>query len=75
MNHEASQIETVTVQSGRKLSVTLPKSMEGYTLTANKTALDWKDTLELTLTLEQKHYRSITFAVKAGDTKLSELQS
>ena len=73
--YEASDIQTVTVQSGPKLTVTMPESMEGYTLTANKTKLDWNEDLELTLTLEQKYYRGITFAVKAGDTKLSELQS
>ena len=72
---KASDIQTVTVRPGPKLTVTMPESTEGYTLTANKTALDWKDTLELTLTLEQKYYRGITFAVTAGDTKLSELQS
>ena len=73
--YEASDSKTVTVRPGPKLTVTMPESTEGYTLTANKTALDWKENLELTLTLEQKYYRGITFAVTAGDTKLSELQS
>lgn len=72
-NHEASKIKTVTVQSGRKLTVTLPETTEGYTLTANKTALDWEDTLELTLTLEPTYYRNpMTFGVMAGDQKLLE---
>ena len=73
--YEASDSKTVTVRPGPKLTVTMPESTEGYTLTANKTKLDWNEDLELTLTLEQKYYRGITFAVKAGDTKLSELQS
>ena len=74
-NFKASDIQIVTVRPGPKLTVTMPESTEGYTLTANKTKLDWNEDLELTLTLEQKYYRGITFAVKAGDTKLSELQS
>ncbi len=70
---KASDIQTVTVQPGPKLTVTMPESTEGYTLTANKTALDWKDTLELTLTLEPTYYRNpMTFGVMAGNQKLLE---
>ena len=71
--YEASDIQTVTVRPGPKLTVTMPESTEGYTLTANKTALDWEDTLELTLTLEPTYYRNpMTFGVMAGEQKLLE---
>ena len=70
---KASDIQTVTVQPGPKLTVTMPESTEGYTLTANKTKLDWNEDLELTLTLEQKYYRNpLTFAVQAGSQRLLE---
>ena len=71
--YEASKIKTVTVRPGPKLTVTMPESMEGYTLTANKTKLDWNEDLELTLTLEPTYYRNpMTFGVMAGNQKLSE---
>ena len=71
--YKASDIQTVTVRPGPKLTVTMPESTEGYTLTANKTALDWKENLELTLTLEPTYYRNpMTFGVMAGDQKLLE---
>ena len=71
--YEASDIQTVTVRPGPKLTVTMPESTEGYTLTANKTKLDWNEDLELTLTLEQKYYRNpLTFAVQAGSQRLLE---
>ena len=71
--YEASDIQTVTVRPGPKLTVTMPESTEGYTLTANKTALDWKENLELTLTLEPTYYRNpMTFGVMAGNQKLLE---
>ena len=71
--YEASEIKTVTVRPGPKLTVILPETTEGYTLTANKTALDWKENLELTLTLEPTYYRNpMTFGVMAGNQKLSE---
>ena len=70
---KASDIQTVTVRPGPKLTVTMPESTEGYTLTANKTALDWKENLELTLTLEPTYYRNpMTFGVMAGEQKLLE---
>ena len=71
--YKASDIQTVTVRPGPKLTVTMPESTEGYTLTANKTKLDWNEDLELTLTLEQKYYRNpLTFAVQAGSQRLLE---
>ena len=72
-SYEASDSKTVTVRPGPKLTVTMPESTEGYTLTANKTKLDWNEDLELTLTLEQKYYRNpLTFAVQVGSQKLLE---
>ena len=50
-NYLASATQEVTVQPGRKLKVTLPTKQEGYTLTANKTQLDWHENVELTFQL------------------------
>ena len=50
-NYLPSDTQEVTVQPGRKLKVTLPTKQEGYTLTANKTELDWHDDVVLTFKL------------------------
>ena len=50
-NYLASDIQEVTVQPGRKLTVTLPENQKGYTLTASKTELDWHENVVLTFKL------------------------
>lgn len=71
-NHFASSPETITIQPGPKLTVTLPSPQTGYTLTADKQELSWHDTLTLTLTLETGYYRTASLAVKAGDRVFTE---
>ena len=71
-DYEASPAETVTVEAGRKLTVTLPEPQNGYTLTADKMELSWQDSLTLTLTLAHQYYRTDSFALKAGGQVLTE---
>mgnify|MGYP001727144660 CR=1 FL=1 len=71
-NHFASSPETITIQHGPKLTVTLPSPQTGYTLTADKVELSWHDSLKLTLTVAEGYYKTASFAVKAGNRTLTE---
>ena len=71
-NHFASSPETITIQPGPKLTVTLPSPQTGYTLTADKQELSWHDSLKLTLTLAEGYYKTASLAVKAGDRVFTE---
>ena len=71
-NYLPSDIQEVTVQPGRKLKVTLPTKQEGYTLTANKTELDWHEDVELTFQLKPVGaYKTADFGIwaEAGSEK------
>lgn len=71
-NYLPSDTQEVTVQPGRKLKVTLPKNQEGYTLTANKTELDWHENVELTFKLNPVGvYKAADFGIwaEAGSEK------
>ena len=71
-NHFASSPETITIQPGPKLTVTLPSPQTGYTLTADKVELSWHDSLKLTLTVAEGYYKTASLAVKAGDRVFTE---
>ena len=71
-NYNPTPAETVTIQPGRKLTVTLPEPQTGYTLTADKAELSWHDSLKLTLTVAEGYYKTASFALKAGDRVLTE---
>ena len=71
-NHFASSPETITIQPGPKLTVTLPSPQTGYTLTADKVELSWHDSVTLTLTLETGYYPTASLAIKAGDRVFTE---
>ena len=65
-NYLPSDIQEVTVQPGRKLTLTLPTKQEGYTLTANKTQLDWHEDVELTFQLNPVGaYKAADFGIWA----------
>ena len=71
-NHFASSPETITVQPGRKLKVTLPSPQTGYTLTASKTQLGWHEDVELTFQLDSVGaYKAADFGIwaEAGSEK------
>lgn len=72
-NYRPSDYQEVTVQPGRKLTVTLPTKQEGYTLTANKTQLDWHDDVVLTFQLDSVGaYKAADFGVwkQEGSSKI-----
>lgn len=63
-NYLPSAPQEVTVQPGRKLKVTLPGKQEGYTLTANKTELDWHENVVLIFKLNPVGaYKAADFGV------------
>ena len=71
-NYLPSAIQEVTVQPGRKLTVTLPDKQEGYTLTASKTQLDWHENVTLTFQLNPVGaYKAADFGIwaEAGSEK------
>ena len=71
-NHFASSPETITIQPGPKLTVTLPSTQTGYTLTASKTQLGWHEDVELTFQLDSVGaYKAADFGIwaEAGSEK------
>lgn len=71
-NYLPSTTQEVTVQPGRKLTVTLPDKQEGYTLTASKTQLDWHEDVELSFQLDSVGaYKAADFGIwaEAGSEK------
>lgn len=71
-NYLPSAIQEITVQPGRKLTVTLPENQKGYTLTASKTQLDWHEDVTLTFQLNPVGaYKAADFGIwaKAGSEK------
>ena len=71
-NYLPSTTQEVTVQSGRKLKVTLPENQKGYTLTASKTQLDWHEDVKLTFQLDSVGaYKAADFGIwaEAGSEK------
>lgn len=71
-NYLPTATQEVTVKPGRKLKVTLPGNPKGYTLTANKTELDYLDTLTLTFKLNPVGaYKTADFGIwaEAGSEK------
>ena len=71
-NHFASSPETITIQPGRKLKVTLPENQTGYTLTASKTQLGWHEDVELSFQLDSVGvYKAADFGIwaEAGSEK------
>ena len=72
-NYLPSDIQEVTVQPGRKLTVTLPTNQKGYTLTASKTQLDWHEDVVLTFKLNPVGaYKAADFGVwkQEGSSKI-----
>ena len=75
-NHFASSPETITIQPGPKLTVTLPDKQEGYTLTASKTQLGWHEDVELSFQLNPVGaYKAADFGIwaKAGSGEKEKL--
>ena len=71
-NYRPSAAQEITVQPGRKLTVTLPDKQEGYTLTASKTQLGWHEDVKLTFQLDSVGaYKAADFGIwaEAGSEK------
>lgn len=71
-NYLPSAAQEVTVQPGRKLTVTLPSPQTGYTLTASKTQLGWHEEVTLTFQLDSVGaYKAADFGIwaEAGSEK------
>ena len=71
-NYLPSTTQEVTVQSGRKLKVTLPENQKGYNLTASKTQLGWHEDVELSFQLNSVGaYKAADFGIwaEAGSEK------
>lgn len=64
-NYQASADTVVTVNEGRKLVISLPDEAEqnGYTITCDKTQVNWMDEVQLTLTLKQGYTKTQDLAV------------
>lgn len=75
-NYLPSAHQEVTVQPGRKLTVTLPENPKGYTLTANKTELDWHENVVLIFKLNPVGaYKAADFGIwaEAGSGEKTKL--
>ena len=71
-NHFASSPETITIQPGPKLTVTLPSPQTGYSLTADKVELSWHEDVELSFQLDPVGaYKAADFGIwaEAGSEK------
>ena len=71
-NYRPTAPQEVTVQPGRKLTLTLPDKQEGYTLTASKTQLGWHEDVKLTFQLDSVGaYKAADFGIwaEAGSEK------
>lgn len=70
-NHNASPDTTVVLSNDTKLTVTLPETQTGYTLTASETSLRWNESTTLTFSLADGYSKvDDTFAVKVnGEAK------
>lgn len=71
-NYNPTPAETVTIEAGPKLTVTLPSPQTGYTLTASKTQLGWHEDVKLTFQLDSVGvYKAADFGIwaEAGSEK------
>lgn len=72
-NYNASPETEVIIGEGRKLTVTVPASQIGYTLTASAFTLNWHDTAELDFAMVSGYYKTDAFVVKVNGTAVELL--
>lgn len=70
-NHNASADTKITIDTGRKLTVTVPITQVGYAMKVNKTTLVWNDSVELTFTLADGYSKLNNFAVKLNGNPIA----
>ena len=69
-NYNASKEAEVIIAAGTQLTITLPSSQEGYTLTVDKNTLDWHEEATLTFTLKEGYTKTEDFAVLVNGKKV-----
>lgn len=69
--YNASPEKQVTIAEGRKLTVTVTQNQIGYTLTADKAAIDWREEVVLTYTLKEGYTETSAFAIKVNGNPVS----
>ena len=69
-NYNASKEAEVIIAAGTQLTITLPSSQEGYTLTVDKNTLDWHEEATLTFTLKEGYTKTEDFVVLVNGKKV-----
>ena len=69
-NYNESKEAEVIIAAGTQLTITLPSSQEGYTLTVDKNTLDWHEEATLTFTLKEGYTKTEDFAVLVNGKKV-----
>lgn len=75
-NYNPTPAETVTIEAGPKLTVTLPSPQTGYSLTADKQELGWHEDVTLTFQLDSVGaYKAADFGIwaEAGSGEKTKL--
>ncbi len=70
-DYNESSPDEVVIEPGQKLTVTIPTKQTGYTLTVDKTKLEWEDDVKLTFTLAEGYSKLDSFAVKVNGSKVT----
>ncbi len=70
-NHNPSLDTAVTIAAGRKLNVTLLQNQVGYTLTVDKSTLDWREEFTLTYSLKDGYTELSNFAVEVNGSSVT----
>lgn len=70
-NYNASPDAMVEIKAGRKLTITLPTSQTGYTLTAAPTEVAYNGSATLTFTLLDGYSKAGLFGIKATNGNVS----
>ena len=69
-NYNESKETEVIIAAGTQLTITLPSSQEGYTLTVDKNTLDWHEEATLIFTLKEGYTKTEDFAVLVNGKKV-----
>lgn len=70
-NHHASGDTALVISQGRKLTVTLPDTQTGYTVTVDKTELSWQEDVTLTFSLAEGYSKCDPFAIRVNGTSVT----
>jgi len=65
--YNASPDTEVIIYAGNKLSISIPETQNGYSLTVDETEVSWKEPVTLTFTLKDGYSKTEGFAVKVNN--------